>query len=180
MKPITVVGYLTQSKLESALRELVGNDWIGRELPVQGSRKRWDMAFRTARETVVIEYDGDEHYRSALKIKADLAKDADAERLGFRVVRIPFWVQLDTATVHHYFGLDAEVHSAFPHGFVTTPHLPASFCELGVRRFEREFDALPEGVREAVLRSLQEQSRKHGAEYALPSTLRGLLRRGDR
>lgn len=180
MRPITVEGYLTQPKLEAALQALVGDDWLGRELPVPGSRKRWDMAFRTANGIVVVEYDGDEHYRSALKIKADLAKDADAERLGFRVVRVPFWVQLDAVTVRHFFGLDAEVRSAFPHGFVTTPHLPASFCELGVRRFERELNTLPEGVRAAVIRSLEDQSRKHSAEYVLPSTLVGLLSQGDR
>jgi hypothetical protein len=69
---IKIDGYLTQEKLEAALREIVGDGWVGRELRVDATtRRRWDMSFRDGPRRVVVEYDGDEHYRNTLKIKAD-------------------------------------------------------------------------------------------------------------
>ena len=59
-----------------------------------------------------------------------------------RVVRVPYWVQLDRTTLGHYFGLSAEIEQRFPHGFITTKLFPASYCELGVERFRRELEAL--------------------------------------
>ena len=57
----------------------------------------------------VVEYDGDEHYRHSLKLKADRAKDEIARKQGCKVVRFPYWIQLDNLTLKHYFGLEAEI-----------------------------------------------------------------------
>jgi hypothetical protein len=122
-----------------------------------------------------VEYDGDEHYRNSLKVKADREKDRLAREAGMGLVRVPYWVQLDGLTLRHYFGLLAEVRQDFPHGFITTKLFPASFCELGVERFRQELEGLPVAVREAVVLSLRERAREHGLEYVLPSALRGLI-----
>ena len=45
-------------------------------------------------------------------------------------MRFPYWVQLDSTTLWHYFGLEAEIEQSFPHGFITTKLFPASFCVL--------------------------------------------------
>ena len=63
---ITIDGYLTQKKLASALGAIVGDDWLGNELKLPNSRRRWDMAFCTEGHTTIIEYDGDAHYRDPL------------------------------------------------------------------------------------------------------------------
>jgi len=130
------------------------------------------MAFRRDGRTVIVEYDGDEHYCNTLKIKIDREKDEKARSLDFAVVRFPFWVQLDTLTAKHYFGLEAEVIQDFPHGFITTKWFPASFCELGLQRFRSELESLPETVRTSVLDSLETKASKHGADYVLPAFLR--------
>jgi hypothetical protein len=75
-------------------------------------------------------FDGDEHYRNTLKIKNDREKDEMARCGGYRVVRIPYWVQLTSETLKHYFHLEAEIIQDFPHGFISTKVFPASFCEL--------------------------------------------------
>jgi len=49
----------------------------------------------------VVEYDGDDHYRHSIQIKADRAKDHAARISGCRIVRFPYWVQLDQS---HRFG----------------------------------------------------------------------------
>ena len=127
-----------------------------------GSRHRWDMAYQSGGNMTVVEYDGDEHYRHSLKIKVDRVKDEAARTQGSRVVRFPYWVQLDSITLRHYFGLEAEIEQSFPHGFITTKLFPASFCELGIERFRTELFGLPAIVRDAVIASLRERVAEHG------------------
>jgi len=76
----------------------------------------------------VVEYDGDEHYRHSIKIKADRAKDAVARAAGYCVIRVPYWIQLDAVTLQHFFGISAVVHQSFPHGFITTKALSENKC----------------------------------------------------
>lgn len=172
---ITIDGYLTQKKLAAALAEIVGDDWLGSELKLPNARRRWDMAYCRKDQTTVVEYDGDAHYRDPLKIKIDAEKDAVAHSLGYRVVRIPYWIQLDTKTLSHYFGLSAVVDQNFPHGFITTKLYPASFCEMGISRFRSDLEYLPTTVYDAVIRSLRDRASEHGIEYVLPSSLQQLL-----
>ncbi len=133
------------------------------------------MGFSDGERRVVVEFDGDEHYRNTMKIKADREKDAIAAREHVQVVRIPYWVQLGRVTFPHFFGFDAEIDQDFPHGFITTKVFPASYCELGLERFTRELNGLPGQVRDAVVKSLRERAVEHGLEYVLPSSLVGLL-----
>lgn len=172
---IVIESYLTERKLAAALQELVGDRWAGGQVAMPGSRRRFDMAFRTNSSTVLVEYDGDEHYRDSMKIKADRQKDILASENQMRLVRVPYWVQLDSTMARHWFGLEASIEQSFPHGFITTKLFPASFCELGVARFRRDFDALPATVRLAVVSSLRERVAEHGIEYVLPTELRALV-----
>jgi len=171
---IAIESYLTESKLAVALVQLVGAAWVGGQLKLPGSRRRFDMAFVAAGTTVLVEYDGDEHYRDTIKIKADRQKDALAAAHGMRLVRVPYWVQLDTIMARHWFGLEAEIEQSFPHGFITTKLFPAAFCEIGVERFRQELQSLPDSVRNAVIASLRDRIAEHGVEYVLPSALREL------
>ena len=175
---IEIDGYLTQKKLAGALSEIVGKDWIGNELKLPNSRRRWDMAYRRGEHTTVVEYDGDAHYRDPLKIKVDNEKDAVATSLGFTVVRIPYWIQLDTETLSHYFGLNAEVNQDFPHGFITTKLFPGSYCEMGITRFQNDLESLPSGVYNEVVNSLRDRANECGVDYVLPSNLQYLIQGG--
>ena len=131
----------------------------------------WDMWYRDGDRTVVVECDGDQRYRNTLKIKPDDEKDAVAKELGFKVVRVPYWVQLDATTLKHWFGIDAVVEQDFPHGFIVTKIFPASFCAMGIARFERELAVLPEAVRAAVLTSLRDRADEHGVEFVVPAEM---------
>ena len=173
---ITIDSYLLQGKLESALKQVVGeSNWRGREVRVPNSRRRWDMAYQIQNHTTVVEFDGDQHYWDSLKIKVDAEKDAVANTLGYSVVRVPYWVQLTTETAKHYFGFNTKISQDFPHGFITTKIFPASFSEMGVSRFAKELSALPKNTKNAVISSLRDRAQDHGVEYVLPSTLHHLL-----
>lgn len=118
---IKIDGYLTEGELSRALHQLLGDRWLGDQLAVPRSRQRWDMAYKI---DGVVEYDGDEHYRHSIKIKGDRAKDEIARSQGIKVVRFPYWIQLDNLTLQHYFGLEAKIEQSFPHGFITTKLFP--------------------------------------------------------
>jgi len=172
---IRIDGYLTESKLSKALQDLLPDHWLGEQVPLANTRQRWDMAFKAEGKITVVEYDGDEHYRHSMKIKADRAKDEVARSQGWQVVRFPYWIQLDTATLAHFFSLDVKIEQSFPHGFITTKLFPASFCELGIERFRAELQSLPTEIREAVIASLRERVAEHGIEYVLPGSLTDLI-----
>ena len=163
--------YTTQASLSTALHDIFRDTWQGDEITVPGSRRRWDMAYSEGGGIVVVEYDGDEHYRHSLKIRADHEKDRAAANAGYTVVRFPYWLQLESRTLLHFFGLSVTMGTDFPHGFITTKHFPASFCELGIRRFQSELDTLPRDVRAEVVGSLEDRVEQFGLEYVLPSSL---------
>lgn len=173
---VVIDGYLTEPKLASALKAIFGAEWLGTQFSFGTTRHRWDVAFRRGDSITVVEYDGDEHYRHSMKIKADRVKDEVARMAGFEVVRFPYWVQLDSLTLRHYFGVTAEIQQSFPHGFITTKIFPASFCELGVARFIAELNSLPAAVQKSVLDSLRERTAEHGVEFVLPSSIANIIR----
>jgi len=175
IRQIRIEGYLTQRKLSDALQQIVGLAWVGDEVRIPGSRRRWDMAFRSDSGLIVVEYDGDTHYCNSIRIKMDREKDMAAKESGQKVVRFPYWIQLDQVTLKHYFNLSAEIEQDFPQGFITTKVFPASFCEMGIERFRMELDSLPTIVSEKVVASLRERAKEYGAEYVLPSALTYLL-----
>jgi hypothetical protein len=172
---VVIESYLTEAKLATALKVLVGTAWKGGQVSLPGSRRRFDMAFRSGDTTVLVEYDGDEHYRDSLKIRADKQKTDLAADSQMKLVRVPYWVQLDDEMASHWFDIEAKIEQSFPHGFVTTKLFPASFCELGIARFRRELEALPSAVRNAVVKSLRSRIEEYGIEYVLPTALRELV-----
>ena len=133
------------------------------------------MEFNKVETPVLLDFDGDEHYQNTLKIKADREKNQEAEAAGSSYVRFPYWVQLDSTTLNHFFGLVRRVETNFRHGFITTRIYSPSYCELGLRRFQDELYSLPHAVRVAVISSLRERCREHGTEFVLPSEMRILV-----
>ena len=109
--------HLTEAKLSTALRQIFSSGWLGNQVRMESTRYRWDMAYQIDGKVTIVEYNGDEHYRHSLKIKADKVKDDIAGKRGYSVVRFPYWVQLAGVTMKHYFGMEAQIEQSFPHGF---------------------------------------------------------------
>jgi hypothetical protein len=175
--------FLTQHNLGKALSNILNQELvIGKTqqvpLPVAGSKRArtWDYRFQVENQPTVVEFDGNDHYMNALKIKRDREKDALAKKNGLKVVRWPFWVQMDSQTLKHYMGLDYPVATDFPHGFKGgTKYFPSCFCEKGSLRFLDELYSLPRGVFDAVIESLQVMCSKYGHEWVLSTMVRERL-----
>jgi hypothetical protein len=112
--------YLTEESLGCFLHERVDPDIIAGKI-VPGVERPFRPDYRSERHRLIVEYDGDMHYRSAKKILADKERDRVFGAARYRVVRIPYFVQLTREVVADLFGTAAIDHSdflRFPHGFV--------------------------------------------------------------
>lgn len=132
---------------------------IQRQAKVAGTRMRYDARMEYSGKVYMVEFDGDSHFRDANVIYRDNLKDAAMAQAGISVVRIPYFVQLDNDTFYALFGFDCpfSIRTDFPHGFITTKMLPASFCGLGVSRFKNVLKQLPEQVVQQIDKSLDEK-----------------------
>ncbi|MCI2061755.1 MAG: DUF559 domain-containing protein [Eubacteriaceae bacterium] len=108
------------------------------------SRKRPD--YRSESLKMIVEFDGTPHYDSPQKIRDDEMATEFYESLGYKVVRIPFFIQLTNKVVKQLFGVDVEeplfnesIPSMGPKGIN-----PASICGAGIMRMAKEFRKFPE------------------------------------
>ena len=137
---VKIDGYLTQDKLSNTLQTIIGkNNWIGEEIRVPDTMKRWDMMFNYNNKIYIVEFDGDQHFRDSLIIKSDNEKDKIALKLNYITIRIPYFIQLTDETFKIFFNFEnnIKINSNFPHGFHDKKaKLPASFCPLGILRYK--------------------------------------------
>jgi hypothetical protein len=125
-----------------------------RVVPGSGIIKRPDHRFK--KEMIIIEFDGIQHYQNINNIKTDRIKDEVYRKMGYKIIRIPFFVQPSSETLKYYFKIDGELELQYPHGFIiydSTP--PANFCSLGLDRFIDEFEHFPDTVRKDIVKSLR-------------------------
>ena len=129
------------------------HDWICnqrmQEVPgFEDSRLQPD--FRSESLKLIIEVDGLPHYRNPTKLRSDLSKKERYEGAGYRVVRIPYFIQLTKDAVRKLFGdMAANVEDELfdPTLFSLSSkaqNSPAFLCPLGIRRMAMEFLKFPE------------------------------------
>ena len=95
--------YLTEVLLGQFLRKRVDATFVANQ-PVPGLGRRFRPDYHSDRHKLVVEFDGDQHYRSSRVILGDVERDAFFTASGFRVIRIPYFVQLSHAVIMHLFG----------------------------------------------------------------------------
>lgn len=130
--------YLTESLLGVFLSERFNpnyeNDRVLKESNIRG---RYDYIFYE--EKLIVEFDGYRHFNSAKQIMSDKAKNKVANELGFRLIRIPYFVQFDSEVIDYYFGdlfSNKEAFNNYPHGFIDPKAMmPADYCGLGQKEF---------------------------------------------
>jgi hypothetical protein len=156
--------YLTEASLGHFLRDRIDPEVIANR-PVPGSGRRLQPDYRCDRLRLIVEFDGDAHYRSTKTIIGDVERDSLFASLGYRVVRIPYFVQLTTPVIADLFRGLARDYSDFldfPHGFIaSTVVMPADFCELGLVRFENDLCRFSY-IRDDILQSLRRALEKRG------------------
>ena len=127
------------------------HDWIHDkpfgEITPEGNKIRNRPDFRSGQLKLIIEFDGLPHYNYPETIKRDIENTKIYQSFGYKVVRIPFFIQLTNAAVYQLFGVkveqplfNANIPSLGPKGKNT----PAYLCGAGVLRMAKEFHSFPE------------------------------------
>lgn len=130
--------YLDERSLGQFLRDRLDPEIVSNAL-VPGVVRRFRPDYRSEQYKLIVEFDGDQHYRSAKHVIEDTVRDQIITGAGYRVVRIPYFVQMTAPVIGQLFGPLVSNQTRFrdfPHGFIAdTVVFPADFCELGVDRF---------------------------------------------
>lgn len=168
--------YLTERLLGILLRNLFPNQEFihDRIVPNSGTRARPD--YRCDELMLIVEFDGDQHYRSSKKIKSEALKNVTYSNMGYKVIRFPYFIQPSTAIITLLFNLDIDYEQTYPQGFIDEAAiLPADYCEIGVLKFLDDLNRL-NVVRDEIIESLRNKVESIGdIELVLPPTLNNLI-----
>lgn len=107
-------------------------------------RKRPDYRSETLK--LIIEFDGVQHFETPAQIRKDIETTLLYESFGYRVVRIPFFIQLTNTAVMEMFNRNVQEKLFNPE----IPSMgiqgvnPATICHAGIRRMAEIFQSYPE------------------------------------
>ena len=98
-------------------------------------------------EKIIIEFDGLQHYTSPANILKDKNNQAIYESFGYKVIRIPYFVQITNDVAKEMFGVDVKeplFDPALPSIGKDWQNTPAFCCFAGVLRMAEEFKRYPQ------------------------------------
>lgn len=103
--------HLTEAQLEHLLNIVfpITKDWVHNK-PVLGKFK---PEYCSHSLKLVIEFDGYSHYTEVNSILLDERKDILFIQNGYKVVRIPYFVQLTGEVARHLFNIDVSINSNY-------------------------------------------------------------------
>lgn len=113
--------------------------------------------------SLIVEFDGLPHYQDTKVILADRVKDEYLCRLGYKVVRIPYWIQLTNEVIECLFGVNVnEPMCELTYSFSDTSKddfglsiCPGNMCEAGRETMMDQFKLFPKSTQRAILEDLQ-------------------------
>jgi hypothetical protein len=168
--------YLTEESLSEVLKEIFPSATFIHDEVVLDSSIKGRPDYRCEELKLIVEFDGDQHYRNVKKIKNELKKDLIYSGMGYNIVRIPYFVQISALLIEKLFNKGVKYQQTFPHGFISkTVIMPCDFCELGIKKFEMDLDKFSYAKTE-IINSLKEKAIELGdKELVVPPSLEYLL-----
>lgn len=123
-------------------------DWVHDQPIAQvldGKKLRIRPDYRSDRLKMVVEFDGTQHYEKPDVIRRDLGNTEAYRRLGYKVVRIPYFIQLTQEAVKTLFGVKTGplFDGKYP-SLGTGRGSPACLPYAGLKRMARVFLHFPE------------------------------------
>ena len=136
---------------------------------------RFRPDYRCDELKIVVEFDGYQHYTKAKVILDDYKKQEICENCGYKVIRIPYFIQMCNELVQTVFSIhNIPIEQIFPHGFIvenSTMVYPADFCELGLDRFSRDINGLFYFAKEEIIKNLTDKCKKYDRQIIIPNSL---------
>ena len=169
--------YLTEARLKNILKEIAPEyNFVHNKGVPEAVNKRRRPDFRCERNKLIIEFDGDTHYCKSQRIIVDAEKDKDYQNLGYRVVRIPYFVQLTSKVCEYVFDKRFEIEQKYPQGFNDRKAtLPADYCELGITKFLADLEIYSFHKREIILSLKNKIQEKGNIDLVLPKSIQNII-----
>ena len=125
--------------------EIKENEWI-HDKTIPGIERRIRPDYRCERLKLIIEFDGVQHYQQPDTIKKDVVNQSLYKKLGYKVVRVPYFIQFTNDVVKTMFDRNVKQKLFDP----TIPSMgskgrntPAYCCPAGLVRMAEEFHKYP-------------------------------------
>ena len=135
--------------LEEYLRvifpEISESQWIQNKTVKGCGRLRPD--YRCDDLRLIIEFDGTHHYSNPERIQKDNKNETIYKSLGYKVVRIPFFIQLTNEVIKIMFDRDVSefmFNPTIPSMGKKCHNTPAYCCHSGLVRMAHEFKKYPQ------------------------------------
>jgi len=147
------------------------SDWIQDKTlgPRNGITYRTRPDYRSETLKLIVEFDGLPHYTKPDVIERDDVTTKTYSELGYKVVRIPFFIQLSNRAIGTLFDVmlsEPMFDENIPSLGIKGQNTPAYLCPAGVKRMARDFKKFPEQYL-TNLNYLKEQNAPHltGIEF---------------
>ncbi len=122
------------------------NDWILNKT-IKGSGLRTRPDYRSESLKIIIEFDGTLHYKDPRNIYNDMIKTQNYISKGYKVIHIPYFIQLTNDAIKELFGVDVKetmFNPIFPSLGPYDKNTPAFLCYEGIKRMAKEFKKFPD------------------------------------
>lgn len=167
-------GHLTEKKLGEFLEKVYPKGtWI-KDKFCKESGTLYRPDFRNDHYMLAVEYDGPGHYTSAKRAIDDVNKHEAFTKIGYTVITIPYFLQIDDTIFHGVFENNGAKRneykmSDFPQGFIEDKCvLPADYCSCGLLRFSSEIHKKFWPAKDAILKSLELKKDYLGESMVMP------------
>lgn len=124
------------------------NDWV-HDKPIgilNGRKSRLRPDYRSESLKMIVEFDGLPHYTNPRNILEDKRKTELYEKDGYKVIRIPYFIQLSNEVVKALFDIDVKTplfDEQYSSLGIKGRNTPAFLCTLGIERMAKEFLKFP-------------------------------------
>ena len=99
--------------------------------------------YRSEQLKLIVEFDGLPHYQKPSDLQRDMTNQELYESYGYKVVRVPYFIQLSNEVVEKLFGVKVEeplFDDSIPSLSVEACNTPAFLCPVGIYRMARDFN----------------------------------------
>jgi hypothetical protein len=145
---------LHRTGLEEYLKVIfpTNSDWVHDKAlgEVNGTIFRSRPDYQSEQLKIIVEFDGLPHYTKPDIIEKDYRLTEVYTQLGYKVVRIPYFIQLTNKAAKTLFGVEVKeplFDEAIPSLGICGLNTPAYLCPAGLKRMATEFKKFPEQYR---------------------------------
>lgn len=136
--------FLTEGNLKTLLIWLFPTYNIICDEPLPQIKQKIRPDYRIEELKLIIEFDGVYHYTQPTSCLSDIKNTTIYKELGYNVIRIPYFIQMDSQAIKNLFGeyskktIECDFNN-YPHGFVNIKNVyPSQYCQLGIERFIKD------------------------------------------